>query len=116
MATKKTSTTSKKGPSSTPSAKANGAAKTKAVIKTSSKGTLAAKAAPVAKRTPTAKAPAAKSKAGKRPAAIVHWEIQSKQPEALHEFYGDVFGWEIDANNEFKYGMVSSKGDNGGIF
>ena len=137
MATKKTSTTSKKGQSPKPAAKANGAVKTKAVVKTSGKGKLAEsgrKATPAAKATSAAKptratkparaatrapaakaAPAAKSKAGKRPAAIVHWEIQSKQPQVLHEFYGDVFGWAIDAKNEFNYGLVSSKGASGGI-
>jgi len=137
MATKKTSTTSKKGQSPKPAPKTNGAAKTKVAVKTSSKGKLAAsgskaapaakaarvakapraaKAAPAAKRAPAGKAaPAAKSKAGKRPAAVMHWEIQSKQPEVLHEFYGDVFGWAIDTNNEFNYGLVSSKGTSGGI-
>ncbi len=137
MATKKTSTTSNKGQSRKPAAKGNGA-KTKAAVKTSGNGRLAAKptesprgaarapkaarAAKPAKRARTATrppapkaAPPAKSKPGKRPAAIVHWEIQSKQPEALHQFYGDVFGWAIDANNEFNYGLVSSKGTNGGI-
>jgi predicted enzyme related to lactoylglutathione lyase len=144
MATKKTSTTMRQGQSPKPAAKANGAAKTrganpKVPAKTSSKGKLTPKPAPAGgkaapaarparattanratktaapKRAPAKAASPAKSRSGKRPAAIVHWEIQSKQPEALHEFYGDVFGWTIDAKNEMNYGMVSSKGPNGGI-
>ena len=49
---------------------------------------------------------------------IVHWEIQSQSPEKLHDFYAEVFGWEVDANNPMKYGMVASGGKdgiNGGI-
>jgi uncharacterized protein len=49
---------------------------------------------------------------------IVHWEIQSKMPDRLRSFYGDVFGWKIDANNPMNYGMVTSggaKGIDGGI-
>jgi uncharacterized protein len=50
---------------------------------------------------------------------VVHWEIQSKNPEMLHAFYRDVFAWEIDTNNPMNYGMISSgagaKGINGGI-
>ena len=123
MAMKKTSPTSA-------SKKTNGAntktpkpvAKAKAAPKPSAKAAAkpakaAAKPAAKAKPAKTARqaAPAAKAKGGKRPAAMVHWEIQSNQPEALHEFYSNVFGWKIDANNPMNYGMVSSKGANGGI-
>lgn len=114
-----------------PAPKAKAAAKTKPAAK--SKGKTAAKApppqaarkakaapkaAPKAKlAAPKASAPKAapKAKAAKRGNPILHWEIQSTQPEALHDFYADVFGWTIDANNEMKYGMVSSKGAAGGI-
>jgi predicted enzyme related to lactoylglutathione lyase len=43
----------------------------------------------------------------------VHWEIQSQNPTKLHKFYGEVFGWTIDANNPMQYGMVSSGGREG---
>ena len=74
------------------------------------------------------KRPARKSARAARPAAkkvsrthghpIVHWEIQSRDPERLHRFYADALGWAVDANNPMKYGMVESKGQggiNGGI-
>jgi predicted enzyme related to lactoylglutathione lyase len=49
---------------------------------------------------------------------IVHWEIQSQNPDQLHRFYADAFGWSVDANNPMNYGMVASGGSdgiNGGI-
>ena len=84
---------------------------------------------PAAKKAPAkklaAKAPAKKAavksaakKAAPKHPRVIHWEIQSKMPEKLHDFYSDVFGWSIDANNPMKYGMVESKGAdgiNGGI-
>jgi predicted enzyme related to lactoylglutathione lyase len=48
----------------------------------------------------------------------VHWEIQAQNPVRLHDFYGEALGWDIDANNSMKYGMVASggpEGINGGI-
>jgi hypothetical protein len=95
--------------------------------KSAKKGGAARSAAKAPKK--TAKRGAAKKTAARRPAArkrasgpahrVVHWEIQSKVPEKLHAFYGDVFTWKIDANNPMNYGMVTS-GDgkasiNGGI-
>ena len=51
------------------------------------------------------------------PNPVVHWEISSREPERLHEFYRNLFGWKIDANNEYKYGVVDTGGEgiNGGI-
>lgn len=126
MATKKTSPANpiKKSATAKPNAGKKTAAKAKPTAKAQAK--TAAKAKPAAKASPkpaakakpakTARkaAPAAKAKLPKAP-AMVHWEIQSNQPEALHDFYSEVFGWKIDANNPMKYGMVSSKGANGGI-
>jgi predicted enzyme related to lactoylglutathione lyase len=73
------------------------------------------KAAPAKKgRAPAKKAKkSAARKAGPRPNAVVHWEIQSQMPEKLHRFYAEAFGWKVDANNPMKYGMVSSKGKDG---
>jgi len=79
------------------------------------------KAAPAKKAVKKAAAPkrAAARKASKPSGPqIVHWEIQSQSPEALHGFYADLFGWDVDANNPMKYGMVASGGAdgiNGGI-
>jgi len=78
---------------------------------------------PVAKK-PAAKRAVAKSAASKRPAAkkaapkgpahqVVHWEIQSKNPNRLHGFYRDAFAWKVDTNNPMNYGMVASGGQHG---
>ncbi len=49
---------------------------------------------------------------------VVHFEITAKGIEGLHAFYRQIFGWKIDANNPFKYGMTDTgagSGINGGI-
>jgi predicted enzyme related to lactoylglutathione lyase len=72
------------------------------------------KAAP--KKPAAKKAPAPKPKLIKH--EIVHWEIQAQNPARLHDFYGEALGWDIDANNSMRYGMVASGGPtgiNGGI-
>jgi predicted enzyme related to lactoylglutathione lyase len=38
---------------------------------------------------------------------VVHFEVVGKDAEKLHEFYGDMFGWQVDAGNPMKYGMIS---------
>ena len=59
-------------------------------------------------RTPEASAPAARQK---RPhPAVVHWEIQSSDPARQRDFFSDLFGWSIDANNPQDYGMVPHGG------
>jgi predicted enzyme related to lactoylglutathione lyase len=93
----------------------------KAAKKTAAKA--AKKTAPkpakkAAKKAAPAKRSAAKKASKPSGPKVVHWEIQSQSPEALHRFYADVFGWAIDANNPMNYGMVSSGGKdgiNGGI-
>ena len=42
---------------------------------------------------------------------VVHFEIAGKDAEQLHRYYAELFGWEIDANNPMKYGMVSREGN-----
>ena len=38
----------------------------------------------------------------------VSWfEISGKDGAKLQQFYGDLFGWKIDANNPMKYGLVA---------
>jgi uncharacterized protein len=39
---------------------------------------------------------------------VVHFEIQSNDAEHLHQFYGDAFGWKVDANNPMNYGIVEA--------
>jgi predicted enzyme related to lactoylglutathione lyase len=42
---------------------------------------------------------------------VVHFEIVGRDPEALQRYYSDLFGWEIDANNPMKYGVVQREGN-----
>ena len=44
---------------------------------------------------------------------IVHWEIIGPDGKALQNFYGQLFGWPIDADNEWQYGMVEAGAPNG---
>jgi predicted enzyme related to lactoylglutathione lyase len=38
---------------------------------------------------------------------LIHFEVAGKDPAKLQSFFGDLFGWQIDANNEMNYGMVN---------
>ncbi len=38
---------------------------------------------------------------------VVHFEIRGKDPARLQQFYRDLFGWEINADNPMGYGFVS---------
>ena len=50
---------------------------------------------------------------------VVHFEIYGKDSGKLQKFYGDLFGWEIHADNPMNYGFVHTgsegKGIDGGI-
>ena len=37
---------------------------------------------------------------------VVHFEIIGKDAERLRSYYGDLFGWEFDADNPMNYGIV----------
>lgn len=39
---------------------------------------------------------------------VVHFEVAGKDAKKLQSFYGDLFGWAIDANNPMDYGMVEA--------
>jgi predicted enzyme related to lactoylglutathione lyase len=41
--------------------------------------------------------------------AVVHFEIVGKDGEKLQRYYGELFGWNIQADNPMKYGMVDGK-------
>jgi predicted enzyme related to lactoylglutathione lyase len=110
MATKRT--TKKKAPLGAKAPKKT--AKKTTAQKAAPKKSTAQKAAP--KKSTAQKAAPPKPKLIKH--EIVHWEIQAQNPALLHEFYGEALGWDIDVNNEMKYGMVASGGPsgiNGGI-
>ena len=42
---------------------------------------------------------------------VVHFEITGKDGARLQSYYSELFGWEIDANNDMKYGIVSREGN-----
>jgi predicted enzyme related to lactoylglutathione lyase len=51
-------------------------------------------------------------------APVVHFEITANNIERLHEFYGKIFDWKINADNPYRYGMTDTgagSGINGGI-
>ena len=37
---------------------------------------------------------------------VVHFEIIGKDTDALRSYYSELFGWEIDADNAMRYGIV----------
>ena len=45
------------------------------------------------------------------PNPVVHFEILGPDAAALQQFYADAFGWKIDADNPFNYGMVDAGGE-----
>jgi predicted enzyme related to lactoylglutathione lyase len=42
---------------------------------------------------------------------VVHFEVVGTDGERLQQYYSELFGWEIDANNEMNYGMVAREGN-----
>ena len=48
---------------------------------------------------------------------VVHCEVNGKDGPALQKFFGDLFNWEVNADNPMNYGMVGDpeKGLSGGI-
>ncbi|MEQ9499721.1 MAG: VOC family protein [Deltaproteobacteria bacterium] len=49
---------------------------------------------------------------------VVWFEINGEDANALHGFYGELFGWKIAADNPMNYGMVEAekgRGIPGGI-
>ena len=42
---------------------------------------------------------------------VVHFEVIGKDGAKLQSYYTELFGWEIDADNPMKYGMVQREGN-----
>jgi uncharacterized protein len=42
---------------------------------------------------------------------LIHFEVAGKDPAKLQSFFGELFGWQIDADNPMKYGMVQREGN-----
>ena len=74
-----------------------------------------------ASRRKQARAATPRRRAAARPAGsgrpVVHFEINARDPRALHSFYASLFGWKISADNPMNYGIVhaGTGGINGGI-
>ena len=43
--------------------------------------------------------------------AVVHFEVIGKDGEKLQSYYAELFGWEIDADNPMKYGLIARNGN-----
>jgi uncharacterized protein len=39
--------------------------------------------------------------------AVVHFEVLGNDADATQKFYGEMFGWKINADNEMNYGLVA---------
>jgi uncharacterized protein len=49
---------------------------------------------------------------------VVHWELMSKDPAKVSDFYAKIFGWKIQHRPELNYRIVETGGEggiNGGI-
>jgi uncharacterized protein len=42
---------------------------------------------------------------------VVHFEIIGKDGDRLKSYYSQLFGWEIDSDNEMGYGLVPREGN-----
>ena len=42
---------------------------------------------------------------------VVHFEIIGQDGAKLQEYYGELFGWEFDADNPMNYGVVTREGN-----
>jgi predicted enzyme related to lactoylglutathione lyase len=45
---------------------------------------------------------------------VVHWELMSKDPAKVADFYAKIFGWKVQHRPEMNYRIVET-GGNGGI-
>jgi len=42
---------------------------------------------------------------------VVHFEVIGRDGEKLRAYYGELFGWDIDADNPMGYGLVQREGN-----
>lgn len=47
------------------------------------------------------------------PNPVVHFEILGKDGAQLQEYYANLFGWKVQANNPMQYGLVEAQEGNG---
>jgi predicted enzyme related to lactoylglutathione lyase len=53
----------------------------------------------------------AKTRLGAMGQPVVHFEVIGKDGERLQSYYGELFGWDIDASNPMGYGIVNREGN-----
>jgi predicted enzyme related to lactoylglutathione lyase len=41
-------------------------------------------------------------------AAVIEWQILATDPNAVAEFYGKLFGWQVDADNALGYRRITT--------
>jgi predicted enzyme related to lactoylglutathione lyase len=44
---------------------------------------------------------------------VVHFEVVGKDGDKLQNYYSELFGWEINADNPMNYGMIDREGNLG---
>jgi uncharacterized protein len=49
------------------------------------------------------------------PNPVVHFEVTGKDGKKLQDFYSNVFGWKVNADNPMNYGIVDAADTGGGI-
>jgi len=42
---------------------------------------------------------------------VVHFEVIGKDGDGLQAYYSELFGWQIDGDNEMGYGLVQREGN-----
>jgi predicted enzyme related to lactoylglutathione lyase len=46
---------------------------------------------------------------------VIHFEVIGRDGKKLQQFYADLLGWQVDANNPMQYGLVASAEGEPGI-
>ena len=49
-------------------------------------------------------------------APVMQWQIVTTDPDRIGKFYGDLFGWQISANNSLGYREVTTGSLKGGVW
>jgi uncharacterized protein len=49
------------------------------------------------------------------PNPVVHFEVTGRDGKKLQDFYSNVFGWKVNADNPMNYGIVDAADTGGGI-
>jgi uncharacterized protein len=98
----------KAAPKSTAKAAPKSTAKAapKSTAKAAPKSAAKARGKAAAAKTP--KTSTAKPAKTRRLPGVVHWEVSAKDPMKQQKFYGELFSWHIDVNEEMKYAMVAA--------